>query len=88
MEQLIELVDALLHEISAREIARESLEWYLRNNLEVFKREVLSSATPRDLENAARALSHFCTESMEWDSELFRACTRITGLAKRMSKAD
>jgi hypothetical protein len=88
MHQLIDLVDALLREIAGRAVARESLEWYLRNNLEDFRRKALGSPAPRALEGAARALSHFCTDSMEWDSELFRACTRITDLAARLAKAD
>jgi len=77
MGELLESIDKVLGLLAQNAPTRESLEWYLGNNLRSFREALVSARTRLDVENATRALSRFCTESMEWDSELFRECTRI-----------
>lgn len=77
-QSVIESVDALLARLEAGKPEKGSLEWYLVNNLRTFG-DALSAATEeREIENATHALSRFCTESMDWDTDLFRECTAIT----------
>jgi hypothetical protein len=77
MRELLESIDRVLGRLAQGAPPRESLEWYLANNLGSYRDALLSAKTRIDVENATRALSRFCTESMEWDSDLFRECTRI-----------
>ncbi len=77
MRELLESIDKVLSRLAQGTPMRESMEWYLGNNLRSYRDALQNAKTRRDVENATRALSRFCTESMEWDSELFRECTRI-----------
>lgn len=86
MNPLLERIDALLAELASQPSARESLEWYLQNNLNSLRRNLVSAGTKRDITNAARAFTRFCTESMDWNTELYRKCTVITELAFRLGK--
>lgn len=86
MEKLLEQIDALLAELALQPCNRESLEWYLQNNLTSLRRDLVSAPTPHAFNNATTAFSRFCTESMDWNTELFRRCTAITELAFRVSK--
>lgn len=86
MEPLLERIDALVAELAGPPGARESLEWYLRNNLNSLRRDLVSARTKRDITNAARAFTRFCTDSMDWNTELYRKCTVITELAFELGK--
>jgi hypothetical protein len=86
MDQLRELTDAILSELKEAAPARQSVEWYLANNLEVFREVLLKNPNRAELAAATAALSRFCTDSMEWKSELFGRVTKITDLGARLSK--
>jgi hypothetical protein len=86
MQELIEAIDSLLSRLSEQSREKESLEWYLHNNLVDYKSALQCAETRQEIENATRALIRFCTESMDWDNELFRACTAITNQGIRIAK--
>jgi hypothetical protein len=87
MRELLESIDAVVNRLAQGTPARESLEWYLGNNLRSYREALQKAKTRRDVENATRALSRFCTESMEWSSELFRECTRIQEAGFALAKS-
>ncbi|TFY97068.1 hypothetical protein [Ramlibacter humi] len=81
---LIQEVDALQQKIAASAAAHGSVEWYLKNHLDEF-----AAAAPAGgsyLENAARALMRFCTESMDWDTPLYREAIAIAERGLRLAK--
>lgn len=83
MENLLQMLDALIESIEGRVPANESVEWYLLNNLRRFEEVAGGSPSRHEFENATRVLSRFCIDSMDWDDPLFKAATAITEQAKR-----
>lgn len=73
-------------EIQSKNAKRESLEWYLLNNIELYLRSLDSAKSYRDFDNAVSIFSRFCTESMDWDAPLYKSCTNITKLGFKLSK--
>jgi hypothetical protein len=87
MQELIAAIDTLLELLSQKPRERESLEWYLANNLDDYKRAVQDASDKGGIEDATRALNRFCTESMDWDNDLFRRCSEIVNLGFKLSKS-
>ncbi|MGY1490794.1 hypothetical protein ACW4YW_15415 [Methylobacillus pratensis] len=86
MEKLIQSVDILLKKITSKKVEKESLEWYLINNLNDYRTLLINNPSLIELENATRALIRFCTESIDWDSTLYKDCSEITTLGMRSAK--
>ena len=86
MSDPIQLIDALLKRIGDKSDVKESLEWYLRNNLSDYKRVLQSGESAQEVENATRALVRFCTESMDWNTPLYRECCAITDAGTKQAK--
>lgn len=86
MSDPIQLIDTLLEKVGEKADVKESLEWYLRNNLNDYKQVLQSDASFLEIENATRALTRFCTESMDWSAPLYRDCCGITDEGAKMAK--
>lgn len=86
MNDVIEYIDAILLKISPKSDAVESMEWYLKNNLQDYKKILQGSASLQEIENATRALTRFCTESMDWDNPLYKECCEITSRGMRLAR--
>jgi hypothetical protein len=71
---LIENVDSFLQEIELSNPKQETIEWYLFNNLKKYLSSIADTENPIEIKNATGRLSIFCTESMNWDSELYKKC--------------
>jgi hypothetical protein len=88
MNDLIQKIDWVLEATAEKAAIKESLEWYLRNNLVRYKQLLQSDPSQMQLKDATRALMRFCTESMDWNTVLYRDCMAITSegssLAKRL----
>lgn len=83
MKKLLEMVDDLISNLEARAPARESVEWYLLNNLLKLREVATNDPSLHDIENAARVLNRFVVDSMDWGDPLFKAVTEITEQAER-----
>lgn len=86
MMTLTQEIEALTAQIAGPAAVQGSLEWYLQNNLNEFASSVSNGG--RDLENASRALMRFCTESMDWDTPLYRAAVSIAESGSRLAKVN
>jgi len=84
--QLIREIGLLLNDIEVKQPEKESLEWYLRNNLNDYLKVIDKVDNSNDLKIATKILSRFCLESMDWDTPLFKQCTKITELGLKLSK--
>ncbi len=84
--KLISEVEVLLSELDVQQPQQESLEWYLKNNLYDYLQDVEKTNNANDLKIATKILSRFCLESMDWDTPLFKRCTKITELGLKVSK--
>lgn len=83
MENLLKMVDDLISELEACAPARESVKWYLLNNLLKLRKVVANDPSKHDVENAVRVLNRFAVDSMDWGDPLFKAVTAITEHAER-----
>lgn len=86
MDDIIKSIDELLAQIATKAAVKESMESYLQNNLRDYKSVLQVDSTPQDIENATRALTRFCTESMDWENPLYRKCCDITARGMKLSK--
>ncbi len=87
LDELLERADALLRDLKADAPARESVEWYLVNHLRAFRDALAAGDSRPHVENAARMLSRFCVDSMDWNIELFHKCSALTEDAMRAAKS-
>jgi hypothetical protein len=76
MQDLVDAIDELLSHIQPAAHG-ESVEAYLRNHLTSFREGAVPATKPADVKNSASALSRFCVEHMDWDSDLFRRCMAL-----------
>ncbi len=84
--QLIIEVRSFLNALAVQQPKQESLEWYLANNLEDYLKDLEEAQKPNEIKVATKILSRFCIESMDWDTPLFKRCTKITELGLKVSK--
>lgn len=86
MDELIQTIDMLLGKIAQKAASKESLEWYLQNNLKDYKAALQAKPSALEIRNATRSLVRFCTESMDWDDSLYQECCAITEKGMHLAK--
>jgi hypothetical protein len=77
-EQLLTGVDALLSHLDG---ATGDVERTLRTRLREYRVSVAAATLPSDIRNSTAALSRFCTEHMDWDSEMYRSVQSLVAQA-------
>jgi hypothetical protein len=85
MNTLMGKIEALRVKIADAAAVQGSLEWYLNNNLADYAVVVGKSDGAQDLEQASRALMRFCTESLDWDTPLYRECVALAEEGRRVA---
>jgi hypothetical protein len=78
MHDLVAQTDELLARVE-----RDGAAGHLRQALVRFRRAVEDAPQPTDARNAGRALSRFCTEHMDWDTDLYRQYMALIGPTQR-----
>lgn len=84
--ELIKEAQLFLIDSKKNEPRKESLEWYLINNLIKYLEALNTSKTAGEIKVATEKLDMFCVESMDWDTSLFKRCTQITELGLKIAK--
>jgi hypothetical protein len=84
--ELIEKITVLLNELNLSKPPQESLEWYLLSNLNQYLHSIDVASDHKEISNSTKIFSGFCTESMNWDTELYRKCVDITKVGFQLSK--
>lgn len=77
MSDPIQLISALLNEISSQADVEESPQWYLRSYLVDYKRTLLRKWSSQEIEFATGALMRFCAQSLDVNGSLYRECAEI-----------
>jgi hypothetical protein len=77
MPDPIQLISALLNNLSDQADVEESAEWYLRSYLVDYKRALLRKWSSQEIEFATGAFMRFCAQSLDTDSALYRDCAEI-----------
>lgn len=86
--ELIRETQSFLTELKKNEPRKESLEWYLINNLINYLSVLNTSKTAMEIKTATEKLDMFCIECMDWNTPLFKRCTKITDLGLKLVKAN
>ena len=81
---VIDRAELLIREIELPHPAEKSCEWFAINNLRGFVDVLRTAQTKDDVVNAARDLSRFAVDSLEWGSELMK---NVECLAEATRKA-
>jgi hypothetical protein len=85
MSTLMDKIEALQLKIADAATLHGSLESYLNNNLADLAVVVGKNGGGQDLERASRALMRFCTESLDWDTPLYRECIAVAEEGRQLS---
>ena len=85
---LLEKTRSLLEEFKSSNPERESLEWYLINNLTNYLNTIDQANKPYVIKSATANFGRFCTESMDWDTALNKKCTAITEIGYQLGRDD
>ena len=83
---LVAEVELFLRDLGLQKPQKESVEWYLQNNLIEYLSELQKTQNLCDLKTPTKILSRFCLDSMDWDTPLFKRCTKITELGLKIAK--
>lgn len=85
-ENLIKQASSFLKELEHLNPKHGSLEWYLSNNLQTYLFSIKNADNQTEIQIATKILSRFCTESMDWDTELYKKCTDLTKTGFQLGK--
>lgn len=85
-QKLISEVRLFLNELEKGKPVKESLEWYLINNLKKYLEALNVAVNVKQVKDATERLDMFCIESMNWDTQLFKRCTEITKAGLKIGK--
>ena len=77
-DQLLTGVDALLSRLDGFD---SELDRTLCGLLREYRVSVAAATSPEDIRNSTAALTRFCTEHMDWDSELYRSILSLAAEA-------
>jgi hypothetical protein len=86
MNKLVNDVEALIAELEKVMFAHESIEWYLVNNLHDYLKILREKPNSKAIGDASRALSRFCTDSLDWDTAVYKTCSAIASEGHRIAK--
>lgn len=82
--ELLNELNALAKIIDGKKPERETIEWYLLNNINTYISSIECAQSNNDVENASEVFSRFCTDSMDWDTDLYKMCSEIINRAFKL----
>lgn len=85
--EILACYEALLKDFKKMNAKSGSVEWYLMGHLRRTLDVLPDSFTKTGIENALTPLEHFCTDSMDWDSDLFRRISDLNRAARELVMA-
>lgn len=85
---LIEEINRIIQELRFLKPKQESLEWYLLNNLNTYLQSIERADENIKIKNATEIFGMFCTESMNWDTDLYKKCMEITKIDFKLCKQE
>lgn len=71
----------------ADDLRHESIEWYLNNHIDDYLNTLESIGSKQDIQSTVYTFSRFCTDTMDWDSSLYKECVVIMKLGTKLSKS-
>ncbi len=86
MPDPIQLISALLNNLSGQADVEESAEWYLRSYLVDYKRALLRKWSSQEIEFATGAFMRLCDQSLDTASSLYRDCAKIAEAGTRVAE--
>ena len=87
IDSLIDEVDSRIAELRGFNAPKDSIEFYLLNNLAKYRESLLSAESRQDVDNAASIFSRFCTESMDWGTKEYQAYIDLSTQGYAAAKA-
>lgn len=73
IDSLIGKIESRIAELRDFNVSKDSLEFYLLNNLVKYRQSLLSAESKQEIDNAASIFGRFCTESMDWGTKDYQA---------------
>jgi len=85
-KNIINALENLIIEYNLRNSISDTHEWYLFNNTIKYIYSLKTVNTPSDIKNAAITYGMFCTESMDWDTELYKECVALMKMGHKLAR--
>lgn len=76
-EYLINELEKFIIVYDLKKSVPDTHEWYLFNNTKRYIDALKIADSPSDIKNATTAYGMYCTESMDWDTELYNKCVAL-----------
>lgn len=77
-KEIIEIVNIVLENFCKGNIQKETLEWYLKNQLNTYLLAINIADTWVELDKANKILRGFLIDSMDWNTDIFKRCSEVT----------
>jgi hypothetical protein len=85
-QELINKARLFMSELKKENPEKESLEWYLINNLRRYLNALDEARTAEQIKVATYVFRRFYLESMDWDTPLFKQCSNLSKIGSRVAK--
>lgn len=83
---LIVSIESKIAELENSNTPKDSIEFYLLNNLMKYRQSLVTAESKQDVENAASIFGRFCTESMNWDTDEYQKNIRLSESGYRIAR--
>lgn len=80
-------IDLRIAELRGFNAPKDSIEFYLLNNLVKYRESLLSAESSQEVDNAASIFGRFCTESMDWGTKDYQAYIDLSTQGHAAAKA-
>lgn len=82
IEQAVRKTKNLIKRLEATPPQKETVEWYTLNNLRDLFRDLNNIQSTEKLLESEHILSRFCTDSLDWNSDLYKEISEINQLVR------
>lgn len=86
--ELISELEKVIVEYDLQKSTPDTHEWYLFNNTKKYIDALKIAHTSMEVKNAATVYGMFCTESMDWDTELYKKCAALTEMGYKLARVN
>jgi hypothetical protein len=87
-EYLINELEKLIAEHDLQKSTPNTHKWHLLNNTKKYIDALKAADTPIDVKNAVTDYGMFCTESMDWDTELYKKSSALTEMGYKVARVN
>ena len=87
-EYLINELEKFIAEYDLQKSIPDTHEWYLFNNTKKYMNTLKAANTSSDVKYAATQYGIFCTESMDWNTDIYKKCAALSEMGYKLARTN